>query len=147
MARPESAGRRFESYRRYHPSAGPFSCSRPFARRVLAAPLGGLHAREGLAPEACRLYGRLAEHLRRVAPALVVGAVHELVVGLRELPGEVGRGPRARTLLLLGPGHAPLAGLAVAVMVGHGDSFRGLAPGRSMPRPPPIEELLIRGRC
>src|SRR5665647_181415 len=139
MARPESGCRRFESYRRYHPSAGPFSCSRPFARRVLAAPLGGLHAREGLAPEARRLHGGLAEHLRRVAPALVVG--------LRELPGEVGRGPRARTLLLLRPGHAPLASLAVAVVVGHGDSSRDLTLGRSMPRPPPIEELLIPARC
>src|SRR5665647_738478 len=125
--------------------------SRPWhqhvARSVLAAPLSGLHAREGLAPEACRLHGRLAEHLRRVAPALVVGDVHELVVGLRELPGEVGRGPRARTLLLLRPGHAPLASLAVAVVVGHGDSSRDLTLGRSMPRAPPIEELLIRGRC
>jgi hypothetical protein len=97
MAPPESACRRFESYRRYHSFAGAFPRSRPFARRVLAAPLGGLHAREGLAPEARRLHGRLAEHLRRVAPALVVGDVHELVVGLRELSGEVGLGPRART--------------------------------------------------
>src|SRR5450759_4399632 len=97
MARGESACRRFESYRRYHPSAGVFPCSRPFARRVLAAPLGGLHAREGLAPEACRLHGRLPEHLRLVAPALVMGDVHELVVGLRERPGEVGLGSRART--------------------------------------------------